>query len=292
MSNVSMELVKKLRDQTQVGMMDCKKALEEAQGDYDKAVELLRKKGAAVAAKRAENVTNHGRIEAFVTPDCSTGVMVESACETDFSANTEDMKTFLHDIASHIAQASPTGVETLMAQAFTGNTKITVKQRLDELVAKICENIKVTNFIRFTVQPGIVHAYVHPGSTVGVLVAFATDKDAGSHLEDLKTAAKDVCMQIAVNSPLCIDPSGLDAAVVNKEREIAREQLQSSGKPANVIDKIIEGKIGKFYQDACLLNQAFIKNDKQTIKQYLDEVSKKTGVAITVTQFKRFAIGR
>lgn len=288
-----MELVKKLRDQTQVGMMDCKKALEEANGDYDKAVELLRKKGAAVAAKRAENVTNNGRIEAFITPDSKTGVLIESACETDFSANTQGMQDFLHDVAAHIATSPAQNVETLLTQPLASNPKINVKQRLDELVAKICENIKIAQFARFSVAGhGLVHAYIHPGSTIGILVELDTDKDASSHLEALKTAAKDVCMQIAVTNPVAIDPSGLDPALIEKERAFAREQLQNSGKPAQVIEKIIEGKVGKFYQDACLLNQPFIKNDKLTVKQYLDEVGKQSGVTVTVKQFKRFAIGR
>lgn len=293
MSNISMELVKKLRDRTQVGMMDCKKALEEAAGDFDKAVEILRKKGAAVAAKRADNVTNHGRIESYLDAQGTTGVLVEMACETDFSANTDSMQQFARDIAAHVAQAKPANVQELLDQPYVQNTKITVKQHLDELVSKICENIKVNNFMRFQVAgTGIINVYIHPGSTVGVMVELTTDKAPADKSEELKALAKDICMQIAVTNPLCTKPSELDQQTLDKERALAQEQLKDSNKPANVIEKIIEGKLSKFYQDACLLNQAFIKNDKQTIQAYLDEMSKKLGLTVSVKQFKRFAIGR
>jgi elongation factor Ts len=293
MSTISMELVKKLRDRTQVGMMDCKKALEQTNGDFDQAVEILRKKGAAVAAKRAENVTNHGRIESFINAESTVGVLVESACETDFSANTQAMKEFVVGVAEHIATKSSPSVEALLKESFSKNPKISVQHYLDELVAKICENTKINRFIRFDVTGhGLVNVYIHPGSTVGVMVELATDKAPQSHLEALRTLAKDICMQIAVTNPLCILSSDLDPKVVEKERALAQEQLQSSGKPAAVIDKIIQGKLEKFYQDACLMNQPFIKNDKVTVKQYIADTAKSMGMVVTVKHFKRFAIGR
>ncbi len=288
-----MDDVKKLRDRTQVGMMDCRKALEEANGDIEKAVEILRKKGAAVAAKRAENVTNHGRVESFINENYTIGSLIETACETDFAANTEAMQYFARDVAEHVATVNPSDVATLLTQPCSKNPKLTIQQHLDDLVSKICEKIKVNRFVRFQVTGnGIVNAYIHPGSVVGILVELATDKPAASHLEALKTIAKDICMQIAVTNPLCIQASDLDPAILEKERNLAREQLKDSGKPANVIDKIIEGKISKFYQDACLLNQPFIKNDKLTVQQYINEEAKKLGLSITVKQFKRFGIGR
>lgn len=288
-----MELVKKLRDTTQVGMMDCKKALEDAQGDFEKAVEILRKKGAAVAAKRAENVTNHGRIEGYVTANNGIGVLVEMGCETDFAANTDSMRLFADDLAEHIANQNPTNVETLLSQPLHKNQKVTVRQHLDTLIAKICENIKINRFARFEVtKHGLVTIYVHPGSTVGVMIELETSTSVTPHIEELKSIAKDLCMQIAVTNPLCIQPNELSADVLTKEREVAREQLKDSGKPTNVIDKIVEGKLSKFYQDACLLNQPFIKNDKNTIQQYITECSKKFDTSIRVKQFKRFGIGR
>ncbi len=293
MSTISMELVKKLRDRTQVGMMDCKKALEQANGDFDQAVELLRKKGAAVAAKRAENVTNHGRIESFITADSTVGVLVETACETDFSANTDAMKQFALDVAEHVAQKNSASVETLLTEPFAKNTKLSVQHLLDELVAKICENTKINRFVRFAVTDnGLIHAYIHPGSTVGVMVELASDKDVRQHQEALRTIAKDICMQIAVTNPVCVAPENLDQETIAKERAITEEQLKTSGKPANVIDKIVQGKLEKFYQDACLIRQPFIKNDKVTVQQYIADATKGLGLTVTVKQFKRFAIGR
>ncbi len=294
MATVSMDLVKQLRDTTQIGMMDCKKALEEAEGDFDKALELLRKKGAAVAAKRADNVTNHGRVESFISDNSKTAVLIETACETDFSANTDAMKQFAISVAKNLAHTDATTVEDIFLQPVLDDAKgLTVKHLLDELTAKICEKIKLNRFARFQVTDnGMVNVYIHPGSTVGVMVELTTDKDASAHLDALKQAAKDVCMQAAVTNPVCVRPTEMDPAVLEIERKLATEQMISSGKPANVIEKIVEGKIAKFYQDACLLNQPFIKNDKQTIQQYLDEVSKNLGIAITVKQFIRFAIGR
>lgn len=293
MSNISMDLVKKLRDSTQVGMMDCKKALEEANGDLEKAVEILRKKGAAVAAKRSENVTDNGRIECYINPTGTTGVLIEMACETDFSANTESMRAFALDTAEQIANQNPADTETLLAQTLEKKPSVTVRGYLDELVAKICENIKINRFDRFNVtKHGVINAYIHPGSTVGVMVELDTNIDPTPHIEELKGVARDICMQIAVTSPLCTRPSELDQQVLEKERDLAREQLKDSNKPAQVIEKIIEGKIGKFYQDACLLNQPFIKNDKLTVQSYLDETGKKLEMSITIKQFKRYAIGR
>lgn len=293
MSNISMDLVKKLRDSTQVGMMDCKKALEEANGDFEKAVEILRKKGAAVAAKRSENATNHGRIECYINPTGTTGVLIEMACETDFSANTESMRAFALDTAESIATQNPADADVALTQQLTKNPSITVRQYLDELVAKICENIKINRFSRFHVAThGVINAYIHPGSTVGVMVELDTNIDPTAHIEELKGIARDICMQIAVTSPLCIEPSQLDPEVLEKERNLAREQLKDSNKPAQVIEKIVDGKIGKFYQEACLLNQPFIKNDKLTVQSYLAETGKKLEMSITIKQFKRFAIGR
>ena len=292
MTKVSMDLVKQLRDQTQIGMMDCKKALEEAAGDFERALELLRKKGASVAAKRADNDTNNGRVEGVISSDHKTGALVEIACETDFSANTETMKNFVLGAAAIVEQNNPADVDTLMGLKQI-NGPLSLQEALNEVIAKICEKIKISRFARFTVaQHGVINMYIHPGSTVGVMIELATDKDAGAHQETLLTLAKDLCMQAAVTKPLCIQPSQLDPAIVEKERTLAREQLQESKKPEAIIEKILDGKMNKFYEEVCLLSQIFIKNDKATVKAHLEEVSKKTGLQISVVQFKRFAIGR
>lgn len=293
MANVSMDLVKKLREKTQVGMMDCKKALEESNGDIEKAIEILRKKGSAVAAKRGENATTNGRVESFISSDFKTGAMVEIACETDFSAKTVDMEYFAKHTAEVAAISAVNDAQVILNQKSLKDPKLVIKDHLDELIAKIAESIKVSKVILFKAGKfGMVSAYIHPGSTVGVMVDLEMEKDPAFHVDELKNIAKDICMQIAVNKPLSISATDLDPAIVEKEREIASEQLKQSGKPANVIEKILEGKIKKYYEDVCLLNQLFIKNDKLTIQNYLDEASKKLGNKITIKQFVRIGIGR
>ena len=292
MSTITTDLIKQLREHTQVGMMDCKKALEEAAGDFDKAVEILRKKGAAVAAKRADNATNNGTIQAFVTPNFTQGSLIEISCETDFSANTEAMQTFGKEVAQTTVTSNPATLDALNDTLMIGN-KLSVKQKLEELIAKISESIKIKRFARFVVEKfGVVNAYIHPGATLGILIHLETDKDASAHLPALTQLAKEICMQVAVNAPLCVSSSELDPAVIAKEREIIRAQLVSSGKPDAVIEKIMVGKIEKFYEDVCLLNQKFIKNDKLTVAGYAAEVGKPLGLTITVKQFARFAIGK
>jgi elongation factor Ts len=178
MANVSMDLVKKLREKTQVGMMDCKKALEESNGDIEKAIEILRKKGSAVAAKRGDNATTNGRIECFIASDAKTGAMVEVACETDFSAKTVDMEFFAKHTAEVAAITAVNDAQAILSQKSVKNPTLVIKDHLDELIAKIAESIKVSKVILFKAgKLGMVHAYIHPGSTVGVMIELEMEKD-------------------------------------------------------------------------------------------------------------------
>lgn len=291
MANISMDLVKKLRDKTQVGMMDCKKALEQAEGDFEKAIEILRKKGAAVAAKRAENETLQGRVEAHIAPDGRSGSLALVACETDFSANTEAMKNFSMSVVQTVSQTEKTDIQDLLNQALTGQS-LTLGESLNELISKICESIKVDKVVHFKVaKHGVVNAYIHPGAAVGVLIELETDKDLSSHHEELMSLAKEICMQAAVTNPLCIEPSQLPSDVVENERKLASEQLKASGKPEAMIEKIVAGKLQKFYSEMCLIHQAFIKNDKVSVQQHADEIGKKLGGSIKVVNLARFAVG-
>ena len=287
-----MEQVKELREKTQVGMLDCKKALEEANGNMEKAIEILRKKGTAVAAKRADNATNNGRIESWIAPDFKTGALVEVACETDFSANTPAMQEFALQTAEIAAKMNLTDPEQLLIQKSLKNSKITLKEALDELIAKIAEKIKINRVVLFkATETGLVNSYIHPGSTVGVMVEITADKTINAS-EDLKSIIRDICMQIAVTKPLAVAPENLDKTLIEKERAIAHDQLKDSKKPAPIIEKIIDGKLNKFYEDVCLLNQLFIKNDKISVAQYLKESSTRVGINLNVKQFIRFGIGR
>jgi elongation factor Ts len=292
MATISMDLVKKLREKTQVGMMDCKKALEQANGDMEKAIEILRKKGTAVATKRADNVTNNGRVECWVAPDFKTSALVEVACETDFSANTKDMLDFATHVAEVVAKTQVTDPATILTQKSLKNAPLTIQDHLNELLAKIAENIKISRTALFKASDkGLINTYIHPGSSIGVMVELEADKLLKT-TEELKTAARDLCMQIAVTKPLAVKPENLDPALIEKERAIAQEQLKSSNKPPQIIEKIVEGKLNKFYEEVCLLNQLFIKNDKITVAQYLKEASTKAGATVMVKQFVRFGIGR
>jgi len=287
-----MDLVKKLRDKTQVGMMDCKKALEQAAGDFEKAVEILRKKGAAVAAKRADNETLQGRVEAHIASDFRSGSLTMVACETDFSANTDAMKIFAQTVSQVSTENESTDITALMDMT-ASNQSLSLSESLNELISKICESIKVDKVAQFKVEKnGIVNAYIHPGSTIGVLIELAADNDISSHLEEAKALSKDICMQVAVTNPICIDPSQLPSEVVSKERTLAMEQLKESGKPEAILEKIVEGKMQRFYSENCLIHQAFIKNDKMSIKQHMDEVGKKIGSPLRIVRFARFAVGR
>ena len=282
-----MDLVKELREKTQVGMMDCKKALEEADGDMEKAIEFLRKKGSAVAAKRADHATNHGRIETYLSPDFKQGSLVAIGCETDFSANTQAMKEFALLAAQTAAQEQQADPEKLLAQ----NQKL--KNNLDELVAKISEKIHINRISCFKVQEfGLINAYVHPGSTIATLIELTTQNDPTRDFEDLKNIARDICMHIAVTNPLAVSPDQIDASVIEKERAIAQEQLKGTNKPAAILEKIIEGKLNKYYEDVCLTKQRFIKNEDLTIEKYLNDISEKLKNRISIKQFTRFAVGK
>lgn len=288
MSKVSMDLVKELREKTQVSMMDCKKALEEAEGSLEGAIELLRKKGSAVAAKRADNATNNGRIEAFIASDYKKGSLVEICCETDFSANTEDMKKFAENVAHEACTIGSSDKADLFAK------KPALQDQLNDLLAKISEKIDIKQVATYAVPAhGLVNVYIHPGSTVGIMIELASEKElSGASLEEAKQLAKDICMQVAVHKPMALAPENLDPEFVAKERAIAEEQSQDSKKPANIVAKIIDNRMNKLFEEVCLTNQRFIKNDELTIKQYVSTVSNKIGNPLTIKRYARFAIGR
>lgn len=287
MSSINMDLVKKLREKTQVGMMDCKKALIEANGDMDAAIDILRKKGAAVAAKRAENETNNGRVEAYVSSDARIGSLVSIACETDFSANTEDMVMFAELVAREAAESNIEDKDTLLS------TKSNLKNTLDELIAKISEKIEIDTVAAMHVEKhGIIGTYIHPGASIGVIVELETQNEVAGALEELKLLARDICMHAAVTKPLALKPTELDPALLEKERAITQEQLAASGKPANMIDKILEGKMNKYYSEVCLTKQSFIKNEDLTIEKLVENFSKQINNPISIKRFVRLGIGR
>jgi elongation factor Ts len=290
-----MDLVKQLREQSGVGMMDCKKALEEASGDLEKATELLRKKGMAVAAKRSANVTDNGLIQGSVSQDFKRASLLEIGCETDFAARTGDMQTFATDLAESFMTAGQMwdSVDLFM----TTEIKKTGKQAqalLDELVARISEKILVSRIeVASSSDAELVNVYIHPDGTLGVLVQISADRPIMvEHRPALAALAKDVCMQVAVTNPLSISSEHLNPSVVAKEREIAQDMLNGSKKPEQIVEKIVEGKLRKFYEDNCLAEQKFIKDEQLTVAQYMEKVGKAYGLKLKIEKVARYGIKR
>jgi elongation factor Ts len=261
----------KLRTATGAGMMDCKNALEEAGGDADKAVELLRKRGIVKAAKRADKIAAEGRVTSFVSADNKVGAMVEVNSETDFVAKSDDFSAFAGTVAQAIVEKNPIDVVALSSMVLSAGK--TVADTVSELTIKIGEKINIRRFVRY--ESGVVVSYLH-GAKIGVLVKM----EGGD-----KSLGMDVAMQIAAANPKSVDRDGVDATLIEKEREIFAEQLRQQGKPDNIIENILKGKMDKFYGEVCLLEQSFIKNEDITIKQLVEQKGAK------IIAFTRYELG-
>ena len=284
--SITAEVVRQLREETGAGMMDCKNALVEAQGDMEKARELLRKKGLAAAARKASRAATDGAIAAHIADGAQAGVIVEVNCETDFVAKTPDFQSLVKEVAAEVAAQAPADVPALLARPLAGDAGRTVGQLVQEKIAFIKENIVVRRFARFEQAagaPGIVAAYIHPpAAKVGVLVELA-----GPDAAALPALAKEVAMHVAAASPaaaLFVSRDQVPADVLEKEKEIYRAQAAASGKPANVVDKIAEGKMKEYYATFCLLDQPYIREPKVTVGQHL-------GSKAVVKRFARFRLG-
>ena len=278
--------VKNLREQTGCGMMDCKKALTDANGDFDKAVEILREKGLAAATKKAGRIAAEGMVYATACSKCNVGVLLEVNAETDFVAKNDTFRAFVEELAKVIMQENPADVEALM------NCKLgeeTVEKALQEKILVIGENIKIRRFVRFE---GPCVSCVHGGGTHGVLVNFDTDV---ADKDGFEAYGKDVAMQIAAVNPAYVRESDVPAEVIEKEKEIMMVQIKNDPKTANkpdqVIAKMIEGKIGKYYKENCLLDQAFVKDDKISVGQYTKNTAAALGGHIDIVRFARFEKG-
>ncbi len=268
--------VNKLRQQTGAGMMDCKKALIEANGDFEAAIDYLRKKGAKVAASRSDRDSNEGVVIAKTSADGKQGFIVEVNCETDFVAKNADFIAFANSIADLAVEKNPSSLEELTAYDLNG-TKVS-DQILDQ-TGKIGEKIGVSKYE--TVSGEKVIAYIHGNYRLGVLVALSADASGADE------AGKDVAMQIAAMNPVAIDKDGVDSRTIERELEIAKDQIRAEGKPEEMIEKIAAGKLNKFYKDSTLLNQEFVKDSSKTVSQFLNDVDK----GLTVTAFKRVQLG-
>ena len=269
--------VNKLRQMTGAGMMDCKKALTEAEGDFDKAVELLRKKGQKVSASRADRETSEGVVFAKTNDAGTEGALIAFTCETDFVAKNDEFVQLGNQIAELAFAQKPSSIEELSSLSLGD---LTVGEKIVELTGKIGEKLEVKSFEVMTGEA--VVPYIHMNGKLGVLVALKNVNGT-----EVVEAGKDVAMQIAAMNPVAVDQDGVDPAVVEKEIEIGKEQARAEGKPENIIEKIAMGKLNKFYKENTLLSQAFVKDSSQSISQYLDSVTK----GLTVSEFKRVTIG-
>ena len=274
---ITAQEVNKLRQMTGAGMMDCKKALTEADGDFDKAIEILRKKGQKLSEKRADRETKEGSVFVRTSGDGKEAILVAFTCETDFVAKNEDFQKLGNEIADAAMTHKPADLEALKVLSLG---ELSVQEKVTELLGKIGEKLEVTVYETLTGDQ--VVSYIHAGSKLGVLVALA-----GVNGTDVSSAGKDVAMQIAAMNPVAVDKDGVDASIVEKEIEIGKDQARQEGKPEEMLEKIALGKLNKFYKENTLLSQAFVKEPKQSIQQYLDSVSK----GLTVSSFKRIAIG-
>ena len=276
--------VQTLRERTGCGMMDCKKALTETDGDMEKAIEVLREKGLAAAAKKAGRIAAEGVVYAYVDEAKKIGVVIEVNSETDFVAKNDSFIAFVDTCAKTIAEQNPAPVEALLDCKAAGSNE-TVADMLREKILTIGENMKIRRFARYE---GEVVTYIHGGGRIGVMVGFETDLADKAEFKDY---AKDIAMQVAASAPTYLDKASVPSETIEKEKEILTVQAINEGKPANIAEKMVMGRISKYYKEVCLLEQPFIKDGDLSVTQYTEKVAKELGGSIKVTGFVRYEKG-
>ncbi len=277
MAEITAALVKQLRDATNVSMMECKRALQDSDGDMDQALKILREKGMATAAKKAARTANQGLVAAEVSEDGKSGAIIEINCETDFVARNEGFINFVAEMATK-------------ANEIEGELAEVVKDEVVQKITEIGENIVVKRNTRYQLQgTGVVGSYIHMGGKVGVLVEVACEKDETIGSDAFQEAVKDVTLHIAASSPRFLTSDEVSEDEIKAEREIYAKQVE--GKPENIIDKIVDGKMQKFFSEICLVDQPFVKEPKQSVAQYLEEKGKEAGDSISVRRFARYQLG-
>jgi len=275
MANITASEVNKLRQQTGAGMMDCKKALVEADGDFEKAIEILRKKGQKVASNRADRDAKEGVVLSKINDSSTLGAAIMLNCETDFVAKNQEIVDFAYSILNIAIEKKPASLEALLAMDFNG---LSISENLTNMIGKTGEKLEVSHY-EFVEAPK-VFAYIHPGNRLATLVGL-------NKAQGVDEVGKDIAMQVAAMAPIALDKNDVDPSVVEKEIEIGKEQARQEGKPEEMLEKIAIGKLNKFYKESTLLNQEFIKDGKKNVLQVLQEVDKN----LTVTAFKRLILG-
>jgi len=276
---VTMKDIKELRSRTGAGVLDCKKALNEVDGDVEAAVEFLREKGMAAAAKKAGRVAAEGLVSLNISDDRKKGILVEVNSETDFVAKNDQFQTLVADISDHLMQSEAEEVEAVENEKWFKDESQTVNDVIKASIASIGENINLRRFKRVETD-GYLFGYIHMGGKIGVLVEYANEFN-----EEKAQTAKDIAMHIAAINPEFLDRASVDSTSIEKEKKIYREQMLNEGKPEHILDQIIEGKINKYYTQVCLLEQPFVRNDDKTVSEILEEND------MEVKQFTRFEIG-
>jgi elongation factor Ts len=277
--------VKKLRDQTGAGMMECKNALTEADGNFEEANTILRKRGLASAAKKAGRTASEGLIASKVSADHSSGILAEVNCESDFVARTPDFQQLMQNVLAEIDKAGDAATE-----AWLKDPQGPVIKQVAPVIAKLGENMAVSRFVRYAGR-GYVGQYIHQGGKIGVMVEFGGVTPAIAKRDEFQMLVKEIAMQIAAASPAYVSREGVLPEVLEKEKAIYRAQMENSGKPANVIDKIVEGKLGSFYKQVVLPDQESIRDPKISVKEVLAQASKTLGASVSVTRFARLKVG-
>ncbi|OPF60419.1 translation elongation factor Ts [Clostridium baratii] len=281
---ITAKSVKELREKTGAGMMDCKKALTETNGDIEKAIEVLREKGLAAAAKKAGRIAAEGIVKTYVSEDKKTASIVEVNCETDFVAANEEFVSFAEKVAELVANTSVETVEELLNEKMGDAT---VQETLTALVAKLGENMTVRRFERLSLENGAIESYIHGGGRIGVLVEVSTEGNADVASE----VAKEVCMQVAAANPLFLNRDSVDQEALEKEKEIYRVQALNEGKPEKIVEKMVMGRIQKYFKEVCLVDQVWVKDGDKTITKLVEEKSKEAGAPMTITKFVIFERG-
>ena len=280
---ISAQAVKELRDKTGAGMMDCKKALTQAEGDLEKAVDILREKGLASAAKKSGRVAAEGVIATYVSDDLKNASIIELNCETDFVSANEAFIALANDIAKAVAESNVDSLEAVKALPYGDAT---IQDAITALIAKLGENMNLRRYEKMEAPAGLVSSYIHMGGKIGVLVQV----DAENASQEVASVAKDVAMHVAALNPQFLDNSSVDADTIEREREIYRVQALNEGKPEKIVDKMVDGRINKFFKEVCLVNQMFVKNPDLSIEAFVKEESKKLG-NIKLVKFVRFEKG-
>lgn len=289
MAQITAALVKQLREQTGAGMMECKKALTEADGDMDKAIDVLRTRGLAAAQKKQGRATNEGVVAVYTSEDGKLASLLEVNCETDFVARTDKFKDIAAGFAKAVAVAAPADIDALKAVEVEGTS---VADQLTEAIHIIGENMQLGKFARETLEGnGLIDSYIHGEGNIGVLVSLTCAKPETAANDEFKTLAHDIALQIAAMNPIAIDEASVPADVVEHEKAIYKEQAAESGKPEEIQEKMATGRLKKFFKEVCLVDQVFVKDPDLTIKAYIAKVEKATGDQIAVAAFDRVQLG-